>query len=81
MRTKYYVPDEIWPRQTYDDFFSGAAYVMKGSFALKVAKYRDSTPGLSQKLKINNILTLCRLSICYRMSACKLSDFPNKDVK
>ena len=43
--SKYYVPEEIQAENRYDDYFSGAGYVMKGSFALAVAKVRHETPG------------------------------------
>ena len=45
---KYYMPKEIIPYNNYYDYFSGAAYVMRGKFAFEVAKFRNSTQGNDQ---------------------------------
>ena len=50
---KYYMPKEIIPYDHYYDYFSGAGYVMRGKFALEVAKFRNSTQGNDQKSNTN----------------------------
>ena len=45
IESKYYMPQEIEPFETRPPYFSGAGYVLKGNFALKVAKARHDTPG------------------------------------
>ena len=54
--SKYYVPEEIRAENKYDDYFSGAGYVMKGKFALAVAKVRHETPG-KYKIYSNTVPT------------------------
>ena len=45
IESKYYMPQEIEPFETRPPYFSGAGYVLKGNFALEVAKARHDTPG------------------------------------
>ena len=45
------MPKEIIPYNNYNVYFSGAGYVMRGKFALEVAKFRNSTQGNDQKSK------------------------------
>jgi len=44
IESKYYMPQEIEPFDTRPPYFSGAGYVLKGNFALEVAKARHDTP-------------------------------------
>ena len=42
MANKYYTPPEMFDETFYPAYFSGAAYVFRASFALKMVKTMDS---------------------------------------
>ena len=53
IESKYFMPFEIEPYEKHEDYFSGAGYVLKGKFALEVAKARHFTRG--NGLDVKNI--------------------------
>ena len=81
IESKYFMPFEIEPYEKHEDYFSGAGYVLKGKFALEVAKARHFTRGNgldSQRIfVITSIICGNRLKITHMQKSGKKSYLNN----